>query len=230
MRKVLVLEDEIAIREFVVLNLRRSGYSVIEVRTGEDAIRYAKSDPDIDIAILDVMLPGINGVEVAKILRAEYPLMGIIMLTAKTQETDKVSAFMSGADDYITKPFSPSELIVRVDALFRRLSYARNESADLIKSGPFVLDNLSRTCSYNGKPLELSPIEFSILKLFIENPGTALTRDQILKAAWGKEIPSDEKTVDVSIRRLRIKINDSPSAPKYIGTVWGFGYKWIVKK
>ena len=227
MRKILVLEDEAAIREFVVLNLKRNGYSVVEAKTGEEAVKQAKYHTDIDIALLDVMLPGISGYEVAKILRASAPQMGIIMLTAKTQETDKVTGFMAGADDYVTKPFSPSELLARVDALYRRLSFSRKEEISALKSGPFVMDLVSRVCTKNGEPIELTQVEFSIVKVFLENKNVALSRAEILKKVWGKEGKGEEKIVDVNMRRLRMKIEDDPSIPKYIATLWGFGYKWV---
>lgn len=224
MKKVLVLEDEASIREFVVLNLKRSGYSVIETKTGEEAVLQARENPDLDIALLDVMLPGISGVEVAKTLRNTNPAVGIIMLTAKTQETDKVTAFMAGADDYVTKPFSPSELMARVDALYRRLNYGKKENNSYV-SGPFELDLSSRTFSKNGQKLELTHVEFLIMKTLMENKNIALSRADILNKVWGKE-QGDVKTVDVNMRRLRLKIEDNPSEPKYIATLWGFGYKW----
>ncbi len=227
MRKVLVLEDEAAIRDFVVLNLKRNGYSVVEAASGEEAVKQAKLNTDIDIAVLDVMLPGLSGIEVAKVLRASTPQIGIIMLTAKTQETDKVTGFMAGADDYVTKPFSPSELLARVDALYRRLSFGKKKEVNALKAGDIELDPVKRTCIKNGEEIELTQIEFALMRVMLENKNVALPRADILKKVWGKEGQSEEKLVDVNMRRLRMKIEDDPSDPKYIITLWGFGYKWV---
>ncbi len=225
MRKILVLEDEATIREFVVINLKRSGYTVVEAETGEQALDLIKANADIDIALLDVMLPGLDGFEVAKILRAGNQQLGIILLTAKTQETDKVTGFMSGADDYITKPFSPSELLARVDALYRRLSLSKRDEGKVYHSGPFTIDIVSRSCTKNNVPIDLTQVEFMLMKVFMENKNVALSRAMLLGKVWGSE-GGEEKTVDVNMRRLRMKIEDDPSQPKYITTLWGFGYKW----
>lgn len=229
MKRILVLEDESSIREFVVINLKRAGYSVLEASDGEEALHIFSQNPDIDIAILDVMLEGsrLDGIEVCQRMRAENPSVGIIMLTAKTQELDKLSGFMSGADDYVTKPFSPSELMARVDALYRKISLMRNYDRDkVIESGPFKLSGASRTVFKNNEELDLTHVEFQMLQLFIENPGTAFSREDILNRVWGADYEGELKTVDVNIRRLRVKVEDDPSDPRYIRTVWGFGYKW----
>ncbi|MBQ6946551.1 MAG: response regulator transcription factor, partial [Clostridia bacterium] len=169
MKKLLVLEDEEAIRAFVVLNLKRAGYDIIEAGTGEEALEKYDQNPDIDIAVLDVMLPGISGVEVCKSLRASNQKIGIIMLTAKAQETDKVEGLMSGADDYIAKPFSPLELIVRVDSLYRRVQLLKGqqqgEDTDL-SFGPFRLSTTSRILTKNGEKIEITQVEYRILKYF----------------------------------------------------------------
>ena len=226
MRKILVLEDEATIREFVVINLRRSGYTVVEAETGEMALELLRANSDTDIALLDVMLPGIDGIEVSRQMRAANPQLGIILLTAKTQESDKVTGFMSGADDYITKPFSPSELLARVDALYRRLSFSKRDEGKVYRSGPFALDLVSRTCTKDNIPIELTQVEFMLMKVFLENKNVALSRAMLLNKVWGDDSNSEEKTVDVNMRRLRMKIEDTPSEPKYITTLWGFGYKW----
>ena len=227
MKKILVLEDEANIRSFVVINLRRSGFEPIEAENGEIALEKLKQNPDICLALLDVMLPDIDGFEVCRRIRATGSKMGIIMLTAKSQEIDKVTGLMTGADDYVTKPFSPAELTARVDALVRRLGVDDDEkSSTEISSGPFVLNVRNRTLEKNGHRLKLTQIEYLLMKLFMENPGKAMSREDILSAVWGSEFGGELKTVDVNIRRLRIKIESDPTEPEYLTTVWGYGYKW----
>lgn len=228
-RKLLVLEDEENIRSFVVINLRRAGYDVIEASDGEEALRMVEDNPDTRLALLDIMLPGtLDGLEVCRRIRAGNADIGIIMLTAKTQELDKVTGLMSGADDYITKPFSPTELIARVDALIRRIKDPASKKAvdSEIQSGPFTLNIQNRTLSKNGTRLKLTQVEFNIVKLFLENPDRALSREEILSTVWGKEYFGDVKIVDVNVRRLRIKLEDDTANPSFITTVWGYGYKW----
>ena len=229
MRRVLVCEDEDSIREFVVLNLTRSGYEVVDVNCGEDAIAaFEEADGDFDVALLDIMMPGIDGQQVCKKFREKSDTMGIIMLSAKSQEMDKISSLMNGADDYITKPFSISELVARVDAVCRRvsMSHAKPEATSTIASGPFVLNLKSRTVSKNGAPIDLTQVEYQIMEYFFKNQNTALDRTSILNHIWGESYYGDDKIVDVNIRRIRMKIEDEPSNPKYILTIWGFGYKW----
>ena len=227
MKKILVLEDESNIRSFVVINLRRSGYEPIEAENGAEALEKLKVNPDICLALLDVMLPDIDGFEVCRRIRATGSKMGIIMLTAKSQEIDKVTGLMTGADDYVTKPFSPAELTARVDALIRRLGVDDDEKASVeITSGPFVLNTRNRTLEKNGQRLKLTQIEYMLVKLFMENPGKALSREEILAAVWGEAFRGELKTVDVNIRRLRIKIEADPTEPEFLTTVWGYGYKW----
>ena len=151
------------------------------------------------------------------------------MLSAKSQEMDKVGGLMIGADDYITKPFATTELIARVDAIYRRVSMTSEKAAPVteIQSGPFLLNEKSRTLSKNGELIDLTQVEFQIMEYFIKNPNVALERNEILNKVWGDNYFGDVKIVDVNIRRLRIKIEDDPSNPRYLTTVWGFGYKWI---
>ena len=227
MKKILVLEDEANIRSFVVINLRRSGYEPIEAENGAEALEKIKVNPDICLALLDVMLPDIDGFEVCRRIRASGSKMGIIMLTAKSQEIDKVTGLMTGADDYVTKPFSPAELTARVDALIRRLGVDEDEKANAeLQSGPFTLNTRNRTLEKNGERLKLTQIEYLLMKLFMENPGKAMSREDILTAVWGNDFKGELKTVDVNIRRLRIKIEADPTEPEYLTTVWGYGYKW----
>ncbi len=232
MNRVLVCEDEDVIRDFIVINLKRAGYEVVDVNCGEDALRvFEQDDGDFDVALLDIMMPGIDGFTVCKKLREKSATMGIIMLSAKAQEMDKVNGLMLGADDYITKPFSPSELTARVDAIYRRvcMSFNANDKPAFLESGPFCLNLKSRTVTKNGEPIELTQVEFQILEYFLNNQNIALDRTSILKHIWGDSYYGEDKIVDVNIRRIRMKIEDEPSTPKYILTIWGYGYKWNSK-
>ena len=226
MKKILVLEDETSIRSFVVINLKRAGYDPIEAGTGAEAFDRIKENPDIKVALLDIMLPDTDGFEVCRILRAADPQMGIIMLTARTQEMDKVTGLMTGADDYVTKPFSPAELTARVDALYRRIGGVEQVEAGEIAQGPFKLNTRNRPLEKNGQRIKLTQVEYSIMKMFMDNPGKALSREDILNMVWGRDYFGELKIVDVNIRRLRIKIEDDSTNPTYITTVWGYGYKW----
>ena len=231
MKKILVCEDEAAIRDFVVINLKRAGYEVVEAESGEAGLqKYEEHGGDFDVAILDIMMPGMDGLQVCKELRNKNGGIGIIMLSARTQEMDKVTGLMLGADDYVTKPFSPSELVARVDSLYRRVALAeqRNENnfREELKSGIFSLNLRNRSLMKNGKLIELTQVEFQIMEYFFSNPGTALDRSDILNHVWGEAYVGEEKIVDVNIRRLRMKVEDEPSNPKFIVTVWGLGYKW----
>ena len=228
MKKLLVCEDESAIREFEVITLRRAGYEVVDTSCGEDAIKAFSAAPnDFSVVLLDIMMPGIDGFTVCKKIREKNSRVGIIMLSAKTQEMDKVNGLMLGADDYVTKPFSPSELAARVDAICRRISAGNDAPSDILKSGPFTLSLLSRTLTKNGKIIDLTQVEFQLMELFMSNSETALERKQILVRIWGESYNGDDKIVDVNIRRLRMKIEDEPSNPAHLQTVWGYGYKWM---
>lgn len=225
MRKVLILEDEDNIRSFVVINLQRAGYEVIEAACGQEALDKIQDHQDVAVAILDIMLPDIDGFEVCRRIRAANKQMGIIMLTARAQEMDKVTGLMTGADDYVTKPFSPAELTARVDALCRRIG-KETPSGEVLKQGPFTMNVRNHTLEKSGTRIRLTQVEYSIMKLFMQNPAKALSREEILSEVWGREYEGELKIVDVNIRRLRIKIEDDTANPSYITTVWGFGYKW----
>ena len=225
MKKVLVLEDESSIRSFIVINLRRAGYEVVEAENGEEALEKLKLHSDVRVALLDIMLPGIDGFEVCRRIRATNASIGIIMLTARSQEMDKVTGLMTGADDYVTKPFSPAELTARVDALMRRSGGAAVEAGE-INQPPFLLNTRNRTLEKNGQRIKLTQVEYAIMKMFMENPGKALSREEILDMVWGHDYFGELKIVDVNIRRLRLKIEDNATNPTYITTIWGFGYKW----
>ena len=226
MKKVLILEDELNIRSFVVINLRRAGYDAIEAATGHEALEKLAENPDIGVAILDVMLPDIDGFEVCRNIRTTNKQIGIIMLTARSQEMDKVTGLMTGADDYMTKPFSPAELTARIDALYRRIGNSSNDNLEELHQGPFTLNVRNRTLDKAGARIKLTQVEYAIMKLFMQNPGRALSREDILASVWGRDYDGELKIVDVNIRRLRIKIEDDTANPIYVTTVWGFGYKW----
>ena len=227
MKKVLIMEDEVNIRSFVFINLKRAGYDVLEAGNGQESLDLIAENPDVGVTILDIMVPGdMDGFEVCRRIRATNKQMGVIMLTARTQEMDKVTGLMTGADDYVTKPFSPAELTARIDALFRRIGGDSAAGSELLAQGPFVMNTRNHTLEKHGNRIRLTQVEYSIMKLFMQNPGRALSREDILGAVWGKDYDGELKIVDVNIRRLRIKIEDDTSNPSYITTVWGFGYKW----
>ncbi len=230
MKRVLVVEDEAAIREFEVINLKRGGYEVVEAGDGAEALRlFDESGGDFDIALLDITMPEMDGFALCKELRRRTQTLGIIMLTARTQEMDKISGLMLGADDYITKPFSPSELLARVDRLYCRVEMQNGKASGIsseIVLGNFSLDLRRRALSKAGKHIDLTQVEFQIVEYFFTHPDTPLDRTDILNHVWGTNYYGDEKIVDVNIRRLRMKVEDSPSRPKYLLTVWGMGYKW----
>lgn len=224
MNRILLVEDEENIRLFTKINLEREGFEVLEAENGEIALDIAlKYNPDV--VILDIMLPGIDGFEVCKVLREKLPHIGIIMLTAKTQDVDRINGLESGTDDYLSKPFNPVELILRIKSLIRRLSSLKDNS-DLIISYPFKLDLYSKSFYKNSKEIVLTPTELSIITIFMSNPGKAFSRNELLDMTWGIDFDGDIKIVDVNIRRLRAKIEDNSSKPKYIETVWGTGYRW----
>ena len=214
----------------MVINLQRAGYDVTEADCGEKALQIYEESPDFDVAVLDIMMPGIDGITVCKELRKQSNEIGIIMLTAKTQEMDKITGLMTGADDYVTKPFSPSELVARIDAVYRRVALAQmrsdNKFKEELRSGEFILNMRNRTLLKRGELVELTQVEFQIMEYFFSNPSAALSRTDILTHVWGEDYVGEEKIVDVNIRRLRMKVEDEPSVPKHILTVWGLGYKW----
>ena len=225
MDKILILEDEIGIRSFVSINLKREGYDVIEAGTGSEAIEKLNSEPNITVALLDIMLPDMSGVDVCRYIREKYENMGIIMLTAKAQEDDKIEGFVAGADDYMIKPFSIKELLFRVSALIRRVKKDNDtRKSSVLDLPPFSLDINKRKLYKDGNVVDLTPTEFSIVKFLMMNASDSLSRDQILQEVWGFTELYDYKIVDVNIRRIRNKIEEDPSKPKYILTAWGYGY------
>lgn len=234
MKRILIAEDEAVIRDFIVINLKRNGYEVVEAENGRVAIeKYDECDGDFDIALLDIMMPEVDGLEVCKYLRQKSSTLGIMMLTAKSQEMDKVTGLLVGADDYVIKPFSPSELMARVDAIYRRVSLNKDveeknkKTSDVMVSGEFTLNMRTRSLMKNDIPVELTQVEFQIMEYFMSNPGESLSRLDILRYVWGDDYYGDEKVVDVNMRRLRMKVEDDSSNPEHIETVWGLGYKWV---
>ena len=231
MKRVLVVEDEASIREMVALNLKMAGWEVVEAPSAERALELMHHGEECDAALLDIMLPGMDGLSLCETIRRENNEIGIIIVSAKGQESDKIRGLSIGADDYITKPFSVSELVARLEALTRRIKRGGvpakpAEEQEQLISGPFVLDEKSRMLYKNGTAIDLTQVEFQIMELFFRNPGTALVREKILEGVWGKNYFGDVKIVDVNIRRLRMKIEDEPSSPQHILTVWGYGDRW----
>lgn len=223
--RILVVEDEDAIRQFILINLERNSFQVMEAASGEEALAKAKTFRP-HLLVLDIMLPGMDGFEVCRRLRDESPGTAVIMLTARGQNMDKVMGLELGADDYVVKPFNPLELVARIRAVLRRMQIAQPEHSQIICRGPFRLDDKAQRIYKNDRELDLTPREFCLMKIFLTNCNRALSRDWLLNLAWGEDFVGDPKTVDVHIRRLREKIEDNPSKPVYIETVWGIGYRW----
>lgn len=231
MKKILVAEDENVIRDIIAINLMRAGYEVVQASDGRQALELFNISPgSFDVVLLDIMMPILDGVSVCKAIREANANTGIILLTAKTQERDKIMGLTSGADDYITKPFSVNELLARVEAVCRRvqmINSALTNNTDEIRSGDYLLSVKKRAVFVSGEKIELSQIEFQILELLISNKGKTFDRSEILKYAWGDRFYGDDKVVDVNIRRLRIKVEKNPSSPGHLITVRGKGYKWV---
>lgn len=227
MKKILICEDEDSIRSFVVVCLKRAGYTVVEAADGEEALARYEADPDIAIALLDGMLPGMDGFEVCRRLRQKNSRMGIMMLTALSREEEKVDGLRSGADDYVTKPFSTAELVARVDALYRRLQVpAERAETVCLQGGDFRLDLHAHTLVWGDQSVELTQIECRMMAYFLQNPARLITRSELLEAVWNSEDYADDKIVDVNVRRLRMKVEQDPSVPRHLQTVWGKGYQW----
>lgn len=228
MTKILLVEDEVSIRKFIKINLEREGFEVFEAGSGEDGLEIAEREKPA-IVLLDIMLPGMDGFEVCDKLRKSFPHLGIIMLTAKAEDYDKIMGLQSGTDDYLTKPFNPTELTLRIKSLERRLgtdSKEEKKGERFLESGIFKVDVYGHKFYKNGVEVELTPTEHEIVKFFITNANRALSRDEILNAVWGEEFLGDSKIVDVNIRRLRSKVEEDAAHPVYIETVWGVGYRW----
>lgn len=226
MKKVLIVEDESSIRGFLRINFKRNNFTVIEAETGEMAIEKARVENPI-VTILDIMLPGIDGFKTCEILRREFPKMGIIMLTARSQDMDKIMGLEFGADDYMIKPFNPLELIARVNSLLRRIGVQEQETkSKIIVSGQFKIDDDAMKAYKDGREIDLTRKEYMLMKIFMQNAEKALSRNELMNLVWGYNYIGDTKIVDVNIRRLREKIEENSSRPKVIETVWGIGYRW----
>ena len=228
-KKILIVDDEASIRQFMKINLDYQGYQTVEAASGEEAIKIFEQEKPA-VAILDIMLPGISGYEVCEKIRSLSPMTGIIMVSAKSQDIDKILGLEKGADDYIIKPFNPQELILRVRSLMRRVDLVQTDSKekgkDNITDGPFTLDVYAKSFYKGDREIDVTPTEFTILQNFIKNKGKAMTRDEIMVQTWGENYSNDTKIVDVNIRRIRAKIEENPAKPEYIETVWGTGYRW----
>ena len=224
--RILIVEDEEKLARMVELELTYEGYQVEKALDGRTGLERALSG-EHDLILLDILLPGLNGLEVLRRYRKEGGSAPVILLTARDTVVDKVAGLDSGADDYVTKPFSPAELTARVDALYRRSGGEEKQmDSGEIAQPPFLLNTRNRTLEKNGKRIKLTQVEYSVIKLFMDNPGKALSRDEILESVWGRDYYGEVKIVDVNIRRLRLKVEDDPTNPTYITTVWGYGYKW----
>lgn len=222
---VLIVDDEPSIVELVRFTLEREGYTTTSAGDGQAALaQVAAIHPDL--VLLDLMLPKIPGLEVCKTLRQRYPSLPIIILTAKGEETDKVLGLELGADDYITKPFSPRELVARVRAILRRTTASADEGNAPLRVGPVVLDPQRYEVTVSGRPVELAPKEFDLLRMLMANKGNVLSRDVLLQKVWGYDFPGDTRTIDVHVVRLRQKIEPDPSQPRWIETVRGVGYRF----
>lgn len=221
--KILVVDDEASVRQLVSSYLKREGYQVLEASDGEKALKIARSERP-DLIILDLMIPGLDGLEVCRILRAESNIF-VIMLTARTEETDKLVGLGLGADDYLTKPFSPRELMARVKAVLRRSHGSADIDKTVIRVGGIEIDTSRHETSINGRLLDLTAREFDILKNLAARPGMVFTRENLLELVWGYDFYGDARVVDVHMAKLRKKIEDDPSKPRYLKTVRGVGYK-----
>ena len=229
-KKVLILEDEDNIRSFVVINLKRAGYTTVEFALGEEAVAYVRANNDVDIAILDVMLPDINGFEICEIIRAEGRKVPVMFLTAKGDIVDKSIGFKAGADDYLVKPFQPEELLLRLNAHLRRRQRERegampDHRAELFRTGDLEIHFGKYDVRLGGEPGALSSREIELLEVLASDAGSVFTRDQILEALWGSKEAADPNSITVMVRKIREKIEDDPSKPRYLVTVWRVGYK-----
>jgi DNA-binding response OmpR family regulator len=222
--KVLVVEDELPIRKLISFNLSRSSFTVIETGEGTEALRLVETESP-GMVILDLMLPDIDGFEVCTRLRESYPHLPIIILSARGQDMDKIMGLELGADDYIVKPFNPLELVARVRTVLRRTAAASlPPEQKQYHLGPFLIDLKTQRIYKSGNLIKLTAREFQLMKLFFERRNEPLNRNELLDEIWGSNYFGDPKTVDVHIRRLREKIEDDPSHPEFLQTIWGFGY------
>ncbi len=225
MARVLVVDDDVTVREVVVTYLRAADHDVAETGDGEQALSMLRDNP-ADLVVLDLMLPGIDGLEVCTRLRSRGDDLPVIMLTALGSETDRVVGLERGADDYVTKPFSPRELVLRVDSVLRRAGErAGGGIRGSVSDGDLVVDSSEHTATLSGRRLSLTAREFDLLRFFLSHPGQAFSRDELLQKVWGWSF-GDQSTVTVHVRRLREKVEVDPTNPVRLSTVWGVGYRW----
>jgi two-component system alkaline phosphatase synthesis response regulator PhoP len=224
---IAIIEDESNIVELVKYNLDREGYHTISANNGKKGLELVRQELP-DLVILDLMMPEMDGITVCKQLRADAQTKSIpiIILTAKSEEADRVLGLEMGADDYVTKPFSPRELVARVRAVLRRSGNVGDEEVEVIEIGDIKMDLRQHITRVRGEEVELTPKEFDFLKLLLQNPGRAFTREFLLEHLWGYEYFGDTRTVDVHVRRLRQKIETDPADPVYLETVRGVGYRF----
>lgn len=222
--KILVVDDEKLLVKGLKYNLEQEGYQVETAFDGEEAVRLAH-DESIDLILLDIMLPKMDGLSVCRAVRG-FSNVPIIMLSAKSEDIDKILGLEYGADDYITKPFNVREVTSRIKAILRRVSTPQSAktASDILVSGDITLDYNFRHIIINSRTIDLTSKEFDLMELFIKNPGKVYTRENLLDIAWGFDYPGDVRTVDVHVRRLREKIEENPAEPNYIKTKWGVGY------
>lgn len=222
--KILVVEDEIPIRKLIVFNLQRSNYEVIEAGDGKEAIKLVQ-DQSPSLVLLDLMLPDMDGFEICTKLRESHPDLPIVIVSARGQDMEKIMGLELGADDYIVKPFNPLELVARIRSVLRRTNQSAPKLPDnVIRTGPFALETKTQRFYKSGQLIKLTAREYQLVKLFFEHFNEPITRDELLDEIWGVNYFGDPKTVDVHIRRLREKIEDDPSHPIHLKTIWGFGY------
>ena len=222
--RVLVAEDDRAIRELLVHHLTRDGFTPVEATDGPTSLRIAREG--VDLVLLDIGLPGVDGFEIARTLRREGRTTPIVMLTARADEVDRVVGFELGADDYVVKPFSPREVVARVRAILRRSGMRHDPGPQLLRFGRLEIDEAAREVRVDGRDVGLKPREYALLVALAGNPGVALSRDTLLERVWGYDFDGDERTVDVHVRRLRMKLEEQHRLDTCLHTVHGFGYKF----
>jgi len=222
-RRVLVVEDDATVAEVLLAYLRRAGLATAHVPDGLAALAVSAADPP-DLVVLDLMLPGLDGLEVCRRLREQLPALPVVMLTAKGEVADRIAGLEVGADDYVLKPFSPRELVLRVESVLRR-SVPDRPGADVLRDGRLVVDRAARAATLDGGPLLLTNREFDLLAFLVANAGRAFSREELLRRVWGWEV-GDRSTVTVHVRRLRAKVEPDPARPQRLVTVWGVGYRW----
>jgi two-component system, OmpR family, phosphate regulon response regulator OmpR len=229
--KILVVDDDLRLRDLLQRYLGEQGFAV-QVAAEADAMNQALARERFDLVILDLMLPGEDGLSICRRLRANSPGLGIVMLTAKGDEVDRIVGLEMGADDYLPKPFSPRELVARIHAVLRRRAPppppgAPTEPGEQARFGPFILDLSTRELTKNGAAVALTTGEFSLLRVFVENPRQPLSRDRLMELARGRELEAFDRSIDVQVSRLRKIVEEDPATPHYIQTVWGHGYVFV---